>query len=335
MRGITRREWFGAAAVSANAACNSAGSPVLPRQVRGDEFYKGVNFTAERPHHYGTPEAAERLAKLPDFGVNAVALVPYAGQRRDSSELRFPLRMERDEAVAETARQARAVGLKVFLKPQIWVRGGYPGDLDFPEPEARRRWYASYKTFVEHYADLATRINADLLSVGVEFAKLSRDEERWRELITVARAHFAGPLVYSANFGEEFENITFWDALDFIGLDQYYPLPNDLSTDEVVKNIERVHEVARKPVLLTEAGFVPRTHTHAKPWETEPGGDFSLEAQAAGYQAVFQGLYNQPWLQGIFWWKLGTSGGGPRDDSHRIWGKPAMDVMGRWYRGAD
>jgi len=335
MRSITRRDWLAGVAASASVACQREGRGEPQRVSRGDDFYKGVNFTAERPHHYGTPQAAERLTSLPDLGVNAVALVPYAGQRRDSSELRFPLRMERDEAVAETARQARELGLKVLLKPQVWVRGGYPGDLEFPEPEAQDRWFNSYRRFVEHYSDLATRIDADLLSVGVEFAKLSREEDRWRDLIAVARDRFDGPLVYAANFGEEFENIAFWDALDYVGLDQYYPLPEDLATDEIVETIERVHRSAGKPVLLTEAGFVPRTRTHAQPWETEPGGRFSLEAQAAGYEAVLRGLYDQPWLQGIFWWKLGTSGGGPEDDSHRIWGKPALDVMARWYRGQD
>lgn len=333
MRRPSRREWIASVAASAATACGSAGSAPPLIQERGEDFFKGVNFTSEWPHHYGTPEAAERLAALPALGVNAVALVPYAAQRKGSGELRFPLRMERDEAVAETARQARELGMKVLLKPQVWVRGGYPGDLDYPAPDARRRWFASYRRFVEHYADLAARIEANVFSVGVEFAKLTRDPAPWRELIAVARERFDGPLVYSANFGEEFENLAFWDALDYVGLDQYYPLPADLATDHVAQKIESVHRASGRPVLLTEAGFIPRTRTHAQPWETEPGGDFSLEAQAEAYEAIFRGLYGQPWLQGLFWWKLGTCGGGPEDDSHRIWGKPALDVMSRWYRG--
>ncbi len=55
--------------------------------------------------------------------------------------------------------------------------------------------------------------------------------------------------------------------------------------------------------------------------------------QAAGYEAIFRGFHDKPWLQGMFWWKVGTNGIGreSRDNAHAPWGKPAMDVLKNWY----
>lgn len=308
---------------------------VAPLPPVDESFYfKGVNFTSEWPDAYGSKVAARVLAELPGFGVNSVALVPYASQRPEDAELSFPLRMERDELILATAKIAHAEGLRVLLKPQVWIRGGglYPGSLRYDDPRDRARWFASYARFVEHYAKLATRIEADMFCVGVELAQLSPHEREWRELIALARAHYSGPVVYAANFGEEFESVRFWDALDYIGLDNYYPLPDDRSTDAVAARIEQVYRRYRKPVLFTEAGFATYERSHEKPWDDEPGGALSPEAQARNVEALFQGFHGRPWLRGIFWWKVGTSArGGPEDGSHILWGKPAMNVIGKWF----
>jgi hypothetical protein len=298
-------------------------------------YYKGVNFTSEWPEPYGAKSAARVLAALPAYGVNAVALVPYGSQQPEDPELNFPLRMERDELIVATAKMAHAEGLRVLLKPQVWVRGRelYPGDLRYDDPAERARWFASYTRLVEHYARLATLIEADLFCVGVEFAQLTPHEGEWRRLIALARRHYGGKLVYAANFGEEFESIQFWDALDFIGLDNYYPLPDNRSVHEIAARIEAVHRKFGKPILFTEAGFSTYELSHRKPWEDRPGGSLSPEAQARNVAALLSGYHGRDWLHGIFWWKVGTAGaGGPEDGSHILWNKPAMDVIGKWFK---
>ncbi|MCB1018857.1 MAG: hypothetical protein KDC27_02960, partial [Acidobacteria bacterium] len=337
--------WFGAGiagralAVRAEQARRAFLAPVpepapLP-PLTPDFYYKGVNFTSEWPEPYGSKSAAAILAKLPSYGVNSVALVPYASQRPEASELDFPLRMERDELIAATAKMAHAEGLRVALKPQIWVRGRglYPGDLHYDSPADRARWFASYARFVEHYAELATRIDADMFCVGVELARLTQYEGEWRALIDLARRHYSGPVVYAANFGQELESIRFWDALDYIGLDNYYPLPEDRSVDEIASRIEDVQRRFGRPVLFMEAGFSTYSEAHRKPWEDHPGGDLSLDAQARNVDAFLRGYEGKTWLKGVFWWKVGTSGPASDDDgSHLLWGKPAMDVIGNWFR---
>ena len=57
------------------------------------------------------------------------------------------------------------------------------------------------------------------------------------------------------------------------------------------------------------------------------------EDQARCYEALYRAFYRKSWFQGMYWWKVGTNRfGGSSDGSHTPWGKPAMDVVARWYK---
>ena len=297
-------------------------------------FQKGVNFTAEWPGGYRSDDAQKMLKALTGYGVNAIALVPYGFTSSKSSRVSFGSRMESDQGIARVAEFAHSLGIRVLLKPQLWLGGGqYPGDLDFDTGADRARWFAEYRLFVEHYAQLARQIQADVFCVGVEFAKLVRYEKEWRAIIARARELYSGPLVYAANCGPEFEKLGFWDALDYIGLNEYYPLPDNLAMDEVVRKVEVVQRRFRRPVIFTEVGFSSYTAPHREPWAESPR-DLALQDQARCYDAVLQAFYRKPWFHGMYWWKVGTNGdGGPRNGAHTPWDKPAMEVVKKWYRG--
>jgi hypothetical protein len=300
-------------------------------------FQKGVNFTVERPDGYSSAKAREMVDRLAaEYGVNSIALVPYGFAPRDTPAVRFGGRniWESDESIVQIAAYAHSKRVRVFLKPQVWVRGSFPGDLDFSRPEDRRTWFAEYRKFLEHYAGLAARIGADLFAVGVEFGKLSRHEKEWRELISCAREIYKGPLVYAAVQGSEFENLRFWDALDYIGLNNYYPLPDSLDTTEMVRKVEEVQRRFGKPVIFPEAGFSSFEAPHREPWDETPR-KLSPADQARAYEAILRAFYGKPWFYGMYWWKVGTNGyGGPSDGSHTPWGKPAMDIVRKWYTGS-
>ncbi len=311
----------------------------IPKSAPGAEypklfFQKGVNFTAEGRAGYEPEYAARMLDRLKAFGVNSIALVPYGSMRKGSPAIRYGGGWERAELVEAVTNLAHARGLKVMLKPQIWVGGGgYPGDVEFPDPRDRAQWFANYGEMVDFYAQLAHRSHADIFCVGTEFGKLTMHEAEWRGLIARARKWYSGPLTYAALQGPEFETIGFWDALDYIGLNNYYPLPDDLSTAAVVEKVETVQRRFGKPVIFPEAGFSSFAAPHRQPWDETPRA-LSMEDQARCYQAVLKAFYKKPWFHGVYWWKVGTDAyGGPRDGSHTPWGKPAMDVVGQWYRG--
>jgi hypothetical protein len=296
------------------------------------DFQKGVNFTAEGPHGYSPEFALPMLDQLARYGVIANALVPYGFSRLDEPVIRFGgENMERSQWIEALAQQAHQRGMKVLLKPQLWTRGALPGMIEFAAPGDRARWFEQYKGFLEYHAALAAKIHADLFCVGTELSKLTPYAAAWRKLIARVRELYPGPLVYAAVQGPEFETIRFWDALDYIGLNNYYPLPDDLSMAAVVAKIETVQRRFRKPVIFTEVGFASVESPHREPW-SEPARRLSPADQARCYEAVFQAFYPKPWFKGIYWWKVGTNGfGGPEDGSHTPWGKPAMDVIKKWY----
>lgn len=302
-------------------------------------FQKGVSFSAEFPNPYASSGARQMLRSLQADGVNAVSLVPYGWMTLGSPEVHGfgQHSWESEEGLRELSRLAHAIGMKVMLKPGMWIRGGhFGGDIQFSSQSERQEWFHQYGKFIDRYAQVATEIHADVFCIGGEFVRLSPYTSEWFKIIASVRKVYPGPLTYAANFGDEFQNLKFWSALDYIGLQEYYPLPNDLSTAALAREVEAVQKQYNKPVIFTEVGFpsVPGANQH--PWEDGVPGKVALQLQAHCYQAIFRAFYNKPWFEGMYWWKVGSNGfGGPEDTSLTPWGKPAMEVVKQWYEGSE
>jgi hypothetical protein len=230
------------------------------------------------------------------------------------------------------SRIAHSVGIKIMLKPQLWGRT-WPADYEPRDEQDRQRWFVEYGKLVDHYAALANRVHADIFCIGTELARMTVHEPEWRALLRRARSAYGGPLTYAAIQGPEFENLRFWDALDYIGLSNYYPLPDTLDASSVAATIEKVQKRFDKPLIFAEAGFSSFESPHRAPWDETPR-KLAPGDQARCYEALFKAFYGKPWFQGVYWWKIGTNRqGGPGDGSHTPWDKPAMDVLKRWYLG--
>lgn len=309
----------------------AAAAAVLAQPARTPVFQRGVCFTAERGVRYGSEESKKMLRALPAYGVNSVALVPYGFVQRNPMQLlpAGPRSWESEDGVEALAVLARQLGMKVMLKPHLWrLRDG---ELD--NPQSRSGFLSAYGGFAEHYARMAVRIRADFFSIGTELAPSTRDEAAWRAIIARVRAIYKGPLTYSAIQGPEFETIGFWDALDYIGLDNYYPLGDGYSAADALARIEKVQRRFRKPVVFTEAGFSSAVGARKAPWMDETANPVSLEEQLRCYRALLEAFYRKPWFYGVYWWKIGTNGyGGKENNSMTPWGKPAMEEVGKWYR---
>ncbi len=91
-------------------------------------------------------------------------------------------------------------------------------------------------------------------------------DKRWRELIAMSRVKYSGQLTYAANF-DNYHLVSFWDQLDFIGINAYFKLrdinqePSEALFSESWANI--LNTITRfkreqnldKPVLFTELGY--------------------------------------------------------------------------------
>ncbi len=203
-------------------------------------------------------------------------------------------------------------------------------------------WLASYHRMALHYARLAELEGFDLFCLGNELGGMTRHETQWREIIAAVRRVFRGPLAYAANWGEEFETLRFWDALDFIGLNNYYPLAEDpgaelrtllARADAAAEKIAHLQRRWQRPVLFTAVGYPSVRGGTVWAWARSRTPSPSPEKQAAGYEATLRAFSGQPWLRGMFWWNWPSNGrgGGPQDLSYTPRGKPAAEVLRTWY----
>ena len=136
---------------------------------------------------YGSEASRASLERLHALGVDAISLTPFGFQLSASSDT---IRMaghwgESDDALAAATRQAHALGIRVMLKPHIWIRGGaWIGDQTLPDDASWARWFASYRAFIVHYAALAEKEKMEALSLGTELKRASsHDRETWRAII--------------------------------------------------------------------------------------------------------------------------------------------------------
>ena len=314
-----------------------------------DGFQRGVcvahSVSLERG--YLSAACARELAALKGMGANWVSITPFGYlPSLNTPEIRSGAQggvdEETDESVCEAAARARAIGLKVWLKPHLWTRG-WVGQLDFAAGDWPR-FFEQYRNFALHYALLAARERMDGYFVGHELTSATLAfPDRFRALIGDVRRVYPGTLSYEANWDREVEGIAFWDALDLVSVSFYFPLASapDASPQvmaagaaKALASLRAIAQRTGRPVLLGEVGYAPVASAPVRPWEESRAGPSSPETQRACYEAVVRALDPADWVAGAFWWKWYTSDetGGASDRSFTPRGKPAQAVMSRALR---
>lgn len=339
------RDWKAWLKREATAARTPPKKPLPP-------YLKGFNFAHEGYqiyNGYGSRLALQSLEDAKRLGSNAVAIVPYSFLRNANEPTPIPVARfaggENDEAVMASCYQARSLGLYTLLKPQIWLgRGQWPGDIEMVSEKEWNLFFKYYTYWIVHYALLAEVHQVDGLCLGTEMSKTtSQRPADWRFLIDRIRKLYSGHLTYAANWGNEFEQLSFWDALDYIGLNCYYPL-SDLPapTDQDLRSGLRkafskaaaVSKKFNKPVVLTEVGFPTARQPWLEPHRDGKGMTVDYKAQARCFRLMFEELQNQAWCGGILIWKWPSY----RRDYHgeratfHINGHPAEQVIRNWYQ---
>ncbi|NJB85274.1 hypothetical protein GGR26_001019 [Lewinella marina] len=346
---------MGALVLAGCTHSSGASAQPLPRHL-DPEFLRGMTFAHEGyrgNNGYGGATTGPSLDSLKGLNVNAVAIVPYTFMRemRPLDSLPIPDRVgsETDEAVIHCIRQAREQGFTVMLKPQIWVRGSWPGEIRFEDEEGWNRFFAAYRNWMLHYGKMAAAEGVEALCIGTEMVQATLGyPEQWRSLIASLREVYPGKLTYAANWGEEFENITFWSDLDAIGLNSYYPLSmEEQPTDAQLRAgalrwmrlADSISVAYDRPLWLTEVGYRSVASAWQNPHAEAGDRPVSLEAQERCYAALAEAVRSSSRLEGMFIWKwpsyLGHREG--RDDRNTGFvpgGKPAGEVLTRLYAPA-
>lgn len=283
-------------------------------------YLKGFNYAHEgyRIYNgYGSKQSRQSLEKLANLGTNSIAIVPYSYMRNPNVPSYIPIiddaGSENDESVIFAFQEAKKMGMLSMLKPQIWLGRSWPGDIEMKNESAWDQFFDHYYRWIRHYAMLAEIQEMEMLCLGVEFAKATvQQPERWRVLIKKIRGLYSGKLTYAANWGDEFEKMTFWDELDYIGLNCYYPLNDkeDVSKAalkkqfaDVMKKVDKVCKKYDKKLIFTEIGFRSVDAPWKNPHANANGRSFNAEHQQLCYEVVFEGIQDKEWSKGILWWK--------------------------------
>lgn len=293
---------------------------VEPTQV----YPAGVRGVALTSYGEGDYAGSTQYARLQALGAADVALIPRWAMEKKTGSSVAPQRDSPTEAdVTAGVRAAKAAGLRVLVKPHVDVEDGtFRGDI---RPADRAVWWRDYRDYVLRYARAAASGGADAFCVGTELTSMVRDEDRWRALIADVRRVFPGPLTFAANWGGE-NDVGFWDALDAIGVDAYYPVDDEDAWTPIVKRLEKLSQLRQRPVVFTEVGYPSEQGAAAHPFSEKRGTPDPGE-QARLYRAVFRALGGRAWFRGAYWWDWRADGSAPTPTGYEPTGKPAERVL--------
>lgn len=296
------------------------------------------------------PFSEDPMLAMKDVHCNWIAVVPYAFTPYHEPVVRFGSNHqwwgESPEGVIESITLAKNAGLKTMLKPQVWSRGWWTGDYDFDTPDHWEEWEKQYANYILFYARLAESHQVDLFCLGTEFKNAIEERpEFWQSLIKDVRNIYSGSLTYAANW-DNFDKIPFWDDLDYIGINAYFPLldHHKPTLQRLVKawkgpknQIRRCSEKHRKPVIFTEYGYLSVDGATFNTWELEQRLDevaVNQDVQALAIDALHSVFAGEDYWQGGFVWKWypGMQGheGYPAKD-YTPQGKSAEKVLKRWF----
>lgn len=253
---------------------------------------------------------------------------------------------ERLDGARELIRHAHGNHLKVMHKPMVWIQGGWVGDYALQTEADWLTWEQSYTDYIVTHARMAEEEHVELFCIGTEFnAVVMQRPAFWRALIGEVRKVYSGQVTYAANW-DNFHEVKFWDLLDYIGVDAYFPLSPDRvpSVRSLVRlwkepgqKIQLFQKFYAKPVLFTEFGYRSIDHCAWKHWEFEhvPHHEqVNLDAQRNAYHAFFEYYWKQDWFAGVFIWQWYTNhakAGGLDNSDFTPQNKPAEELICRWF----
>jgi hypothetical protein len=321
-------------------------------QALPTEFLKGISYESWLAGEFASAESDKTLEQIVvPSGANWIAIIVKCYQDTRTSTA-ITCGQDRNSAldseVQHVINRAHELGLKVMLKPHVDLRnltnstdGRYRIGFGSDE-QAWSAWFESYTAFITHYAELAEAQKAEAFVVGTELWGTVHRETEWRTIIGKVRERFKGLLTYAALTYFEPLQITWWDSLDYIGVDAYFTLTltNQATIAQMklgwmptVAYLEWLSNHWNKPIILTEVGYMSVDGTNVLPGDWSRPGEIDHQEQADAYQALFESFQGRTWWKGVFWWSLDTNPdqGGPNDRGYSFHNKPAEMILKRFF----
>ena len=295
--------------------------------------YEGFNYPA---FYNGGYENGDTLTPLQATGSNSVALEDEYGI--DVSTGQIVTDANYTDSIASlqaTITEAKADGQQVMVRPLIdfldpAIDGGMGGDFRgyfYPTtPTQVSNFFATYQAIIVQQATAAQQAGASVFCIGTELDQLTGPAfaTQWNSIISAVRGVFPGKLTYSADWddsqspwqyggapvgtGNIETQVSFWQQLDYVGIDEYAPLsdaakpteaqlvagwektPNDPDVlsltggKSLISYYEGLAADLAKPLFFTELGYEDATDAASSPFGSSTNvGDQTLQANL--YQA--------------------------------------------------
>jgi hypothetical protein len=317
--------------------------------------FKGFNYVS---YYNGALAAADSLPTLAASGPNAVAIdLEYGIDVENSTVYADSSYTDSLTSFGNAIAEAKGLGLTVMARPLIDFVGSSSVISPYTKDEFRAYYnpadpstfFSSYQAILVDVAQTAQAKGADILCIGVELDQLTGPafKSNWESIITAVKAVFKGKLVYSALWDDNLSpwqdsiagtglaagtgniatQVSFWNDLDYVGIDWYAPIsdaasptlsqliagwtqvPSDPTSLAVTGNqslISYVEGVANQlgmPIIFTELGYESATDAASQPAYTSTSV-FDPTLQADLYQAFFTAWQQNGdnSLVGVYFW---------------------------------
>jgi len=324
--------------------------------------YKGFDYVA---FYDGAYENNDSLPSLVQTHANSIeATLDYGIDVNTSQVVADPNYTDSLAALGQTIAQAESLGLSVMVRPLIdfldpAIIGNYTvGEWrqDY-QPTNVAAFFASYQKMIVAEAQVAQANGAQMLSIGAELDQLAGPQylPYWTSIIDAVRAVFSGKLTYSASWTTA-GNVSFWNQLDYMGIDCYVPLSNAqnptlqdlidgwtqpatqatnpgafayIGNQSPIQYFETLAAQAGRPLIFTELGYANDSNAAAQPSAEGNNPDPALQAEL--YQAFFDAWEqagNLSLVGTFFWeWDPDSANGGPTIDSFSPQNDPAQNAV--------
>ncbi len=305
----------------------------------------GLSFVAPPAPFHSNP-----MQTVKNINSNWIAVIPYGYSPIGKAVVHYNSSRqwwgERLEGVEATIKLAKEHGLKVMLKPQVYVPRSWTGAIDFEQQKEWEEWEQQYEEYILEFVKIAAKFKVEMFCIGTEF-KISEQKRAkfWINLIKKIRKQYKGSLTYAANW-DAFEEVTFWDKLDYVGINAYFPLTSQMepTTKDIIKawqpHLEKIRSFQqknKKPILFTEYGYLSVAGCTYNNWELEKKIQklwVDENAQADALEALYTIFYKEDYWKGGFLWKwfpeMKGHEGYPEKD-YTPQGKEGEQVVKKWF----
>lgn len=322
--------------------------------VANNYYVKDGKHRGMSVFHWRHREIGESINQLVKDNIEAVALIPFLYQKTDTTKTvswkGVQGKWSRSDSIyIKVSQELHERNMHVMFKPHLWMSEGWRSNIKLETDEEWDAWFDSYEEQMLHYALLSQEMNVDLFCIGTELkSSLKKQPQRWKNFVRKIKDVYDGKLTYASNWDGEYNDVNFWNDMDYIGIQAYYPLTNNISPtldeikngwDKHLKKLIKLSKEFNKPILFTETGYRSDVAATIKPWEWGNSEDTKLNTacnttQNRAYEALFQKLWNEKWFAGVYFWQWHTTN--KENEEYNLTEftpqyKPAENTMAKWY----